>query len=102
MIAAGSASAERMGMAPYYMYRQKYMSGNMENVGYAKPGKLCLYNIDMMEDSLSILANGAGAMTKRVFPDGHRIERVPNPKDIKTYIEKLAKTDEEKRRLFGL
>ncbi|MBQ5487622.1 MAG: coproporphyrinogen dehydrogenase HemZ [Clostridia bacterium] len=102
MIAAGSASAERMGMAPYYMYRQKYMSGNMENVGYAKPGKLCLYNIDMMEDSLSIIANGAGAMTKRVFPDGRRIDRVPNPKDIKTYIEKLAKTDEEKRRLFGL
>lgn len=102
MTAIGAASAERMGMVPYYMYRQKYMSGNMENVGYAKPGKLCLYNIDMMEDSLSIIASGAGAMTKRVFPDGRRIDRVPNPKDIKTYIEKLAKTDEEKRRLFGL
>lgn len=100
MTAIGAKAAESMGMAPYYMYRQKYMAGNMENVGYCKEGKLCLYNIDMMEDCLSIIANGAGAMTKRVFPNGHRIERVPNPKDIATYIEKLAKTDEERRRLF--
>ena len=100
MTAIGAAAAEEMGMVPYYMYRQKYMTGNMENVGYAKEGSICLYNVDMMEDTLSILANGAGAMTKRVFPDGRRIERVPNPKDIATYIAKIGKTDEERIRLF--
>ena len=100
MIAIGAKAAEDMGMAPYYMYRQKYMAGNMENVGYSKPDKICLYNIDMMEDCLSILAHGAGAMTKRVFPDGHRIERVPNPKDIATYIAKIDKVDEDRVKLF--
>lgn len=100
MIAIGAKAAADMGMVPYYMYRQKYMAGNMENVGYSKPDKICLYNIDMMEDSLSILANGAGAMTKRVFPDGHRIERVPNPKDIATYIAKIDRLDEDRVKLF--
>ena len=85
---------------PYYMYRQKYMAGNMENVGYAKPGSICIYNIDMMEDSLSIIAHGAGAMNKRVFPSGGRIERVPNPKDIETYISKLQKTHADRLALF--
>lgn len=72
----------------------------MENVGYSLPDKICLYNIDMMEDRLSIIANGAGAMTKRVFPDGHRIERVPNPKDIATYIAKIDRVDEDRVKLF--
>ncbi len=102
MIAIGAKAAEDMGMVPYYMYRQKYMAGNMENVGYSRPDKICLYNIDMMEDSLSILSNGAGAMTKRVFPDGHRIERVPNPKDIATYIAKTDRINEERIRLFEM
>ncbi|MBQ7060158.1 MAG: coproporphyrinogen dehydrogenase HemZ [Clostridia bacterium] len=102
MTALGRAAAEEMGMAPYYMYRQKYMAGNMENVGYAKEGKLCLYNIDMMEDSISVIACGAGAMTKRVFPDGRRIERVPNPKDIPTYIDKIERTHTDRMKLFGL
>ena len=100
MIAIGAKAAEDMGMVPYYMYRQKYMAGNMENVGYSLPDKICLYNIDMMEDRLSIIANGAGAMTKRVFPDGHRIERVPNPKDIATYIAKIDRVDEDRVKLF--
>ena len=100
MTAIGAEGAERLGMLPYYMYRQKYMAGNMENVGYSKPDKVCIYNIDMMEDALSIIAHGAGAMTKRVFNEGGRIERVPNPKDIDTYIAKLAATNEARRRLF--
>ncbi|MBR0135060.1 MAG: coproporphyrinogen dehydrogenase HemZ, partial [Clostridia bacterium] len=91
-----------MGMKPYYMYRQKYMAGNLENVGYSLPGSICIYNIDMMEDSMSILAHGAGAMTKRVFAGGTRIERVPNNKDIATYIERVEETNSERDRLFSL
>lgn len=102
MVRLGREYASRMGMKPYYMYRQKYMAGNLENVGYSKEGHVCVYNIDMMEDRMSILAHGAGAMTKRVWQDGGRIERVPNPKDIATYIEKLGHTDKERRRLFEL
>lgn len=100
MTEIGALGAEKTGMLPYYMYRQKYMAGNMENVGYAKPGSICIYNIDMMEDSLSIIAHGAGAMNKRVFPSGGRIERVPNPKDIETYISKLQKTHADRLALF--
>ena len=100
MTEIGALGAEETGMLPYYMYRQKYMAGNMENVGYAKPGSICIYNIDMMEDSLSIIAHGAGAMNKRIFPSGGRIERVPNPKDIETYISKLQKTHADRLALF--
>ncbi|MCH5278852.1 MAG: coproporphyrinogen dehydrogenase HemZ [Christensenellaceae bacterium] len=102
MTAIGSAGAEAMGMLPYYMYRQKYMAGNMENVGYSKADKVCIYNIDMMEDALSIIAHGAGAMTKRVFLGEQRIERVPNPKDIATYIEKLDRVHAERMELFEI
>ena len=84
------------------MYRQKYMAGNLENVGYSKSGSICIYNIDMMEDGMSILAHGAGAMTKRVFEGGGRIERVPNPKDIDTYIRKIEQTNAEREELFSL
>ena len=102
MVELGRASAYRMGMKPYYMYRQKYMAGNLENVGYSKPGSVCVYNIDMMEDGMSIIAHGAGAMTKRVFDGGGRIERVPNNKDIATYIEKIEETNREREKLFEL
>ena len=102
MVDMGHETAERMGMEPYYMYRQKYMAGNLENVGYSKSGSICIYNIDMMEDGMSILAHGAGAMTKRVFEGGGRIERVPNPKDIDTYIRKIEQTNAEREELFSL
>lgn len=101
MTAIGAEGAEKLGMLPYYMYRQKYMAGNMENVGYAMPDKICIYNIDMMEDALSIIAHGAGAMTKRIFPNGHRIERIPNPKDIDTYISKIDSIDAARKKLWA-
>jgi len=100
MTAIGEDCAQRMGMTPYYMYRQKYMSGNLENVGYALPKKECVYNIDMMEETASILSHGAGTMTKRVFGGESRIERLPSPKDIKTYLEKLPVLIEGKRTFF--
>jgi oxygen-independent coproporphyrinogen-3 oxidase len=100
MTAIGAVCARRMGMRPYYMYRQKYMSGNLENVGYARSGKECLYNIDMMEETASILSHGAGTMTKRVFAGENRIERLPSPKDIATYLEKLPALIKEKETFF--
>ena len=81
-------TAGGMGLKPYYLYRQKNMKGNLENVGYAVPGKECLYNILIMEEIDSIVACGAGASTKAVFPTG-RIERVVNPKDVRNYLERI-------------
>ncbi len=100
MVADGARTAAQMGMSPYYMYRQKYMRGNLENVGYAQPGHVCVYNIDMMEETAGILSHGAGSMTKRVFGAGQRIERLPNPKDISTYLNKLPFLLGQKRRFF--
>ena len=91
-----------MGMKAYYLYRQKNMSGNFENVGYAKPGKAGIYNILIMEEKQSIVALGAGTVTKRVFPDGHRIERCDNVKDVKLYIDQIDEMIDRKRRLFSL
>lgn len=100
MIEMGRQAAQDLGLNPYYMYRQKYMSGNLENVGYAKPGRICIYNVDMMEETTSILAHGAGAMIKRVFHAESRIERIPNPKDVPTYAEKLPLLIEQRKRMF--
>lgn len=100
MTALAAARAAEMGMQPYYMYRQKYMRGNLENVGYAKPAAACLYNVDMMEETTSIMAHGAGAMSKRIFGGERRVERIPNPKDVDTYMNKLGLLLEEKRKLY--
>jgi coproporphyrinogen dehydrogenase HemZ len=92
--------AEKKGMRPYYMYRQKYMAGNLENVGYALPGAECLYNIDMMEETHDIVALGAGAVSKRMFYEETRHERFPNPKNIKYYIERIDEIIRGKREFF--
>ncbi|WP_318709360.1 coproporphyrinogen dehydrogenase HemZ [Candidatus Acetatifactor stercoripullorum] len=80
--------ARRLHMEPYYLYRQKNISGNFENVGYARPGKYGLYNILIMEEKQTIIACGAGSISKLVLPDG-RIERSSNVKDVTLYIEKI-------------
>lgn len=90
-------SAHRMEMGPYYMYRQKNMAGNFENVGYSREGKAGIYNILIMEEKQSILAAGAGASTKFVFEHGERIERVENVKDLKNYVERIDEMIERKR-----
>lgn len=97
---------KRMGLQPYYLYRQKNMAGNFENVGYAKEGKAGIYNILIMEEKQTIVACGAGASTKRVWntpnPDGtHRIERCENVKDVALYIERIDEMIERKKRLFA-
>lgn len=87
------------GYQPYYLYRQKYMADNLENVGYALPGRACLYNIGNMEETAPVLALGAGAITKWLFPRERRIERAPNVKNIQEYI---ARVDEMVQRKYLL
>lgn len=92
--------AKSMELNPYYLYRQKNMAGNFENVGYAKDGKEGLYNILIMEEVQTIVACGAGTVTKRVYEDGH-IERCDTVKDVNMYIEKIDEMIERKRNLFA-
>ncbi|MBE5787667.1 MAG: coproporphyrinogen dehydrogenase HemZ [Clostridiales bacterium] len=102
MVEAGRKEAAARGMQPYYLYRQKYMAGNLENVGYALPGHACLYNIDMMEETANVLAVGAGAISKRVNPAIGRIERAPNVSEITHYITRVNEMMERKRELWEM
>lgn len=95
-----AAAAENMGMTPYYMYRQKNIAGNMENVGYARTGRAGIYNILIMEEKQTIVALGAGSVTKRIYPDG-RIERCANVKDVGQYIDRIDEMIERKENLFA-
>ncbi len=92
--------AKEMGLEPYYLYRQKSMAGNLENVGYASPGKAGIYNILIMEEKQTIVACGAGTVTKRVYGDG-RIDRCDNVKDVKLYMEKVDEMIARKQKLFA-
>ena len=101
MLAMASEFTRAKEYHPYYMYRQKYMTGNMENVGYSLAGCECRYNIDNMEETASVLALGAGAISKRVYPSGGRIERAANVKDIKSYVERIEEMIARKTSLFS-
>ncbi len=92
--------ARDMGMVPYYLYRQKNMSGNFENVGYAKKGKEGLYNILIMEEKQTIVACGAGSITKYVLTDG-QIERTDNVKDVVLYMDRIEEMIQRKEKLFA-
>ena len=83
--------AEKLGMAPYYIYRQKNTVGNLANIGYAAAGHECIYNIHEMADSLDVFAAGAGAVSKFVSPRTGAVDRVFNVKNLLEYI---SRTDE--------
>ena len=100
MIDLTARYAAEMGMEPYYLYRQKSMAGNFENVGYARPGKACLYNILIMEEQQTIAACGAGTTTKVLYRAENRIERAENVKDVEQYIERVDEMVERKRKLL--
>ncbi len=100
MVRQGLQTARALGMRPYYLYRQKYMAGNQENVGYALPGHACQYNVDIMEETTHILAMGAGGISKRVYPEEGRIGRAPNVSNIEQYIERVDEMLARKRALF--
>lgn len=91
--------ARSLSMEPYYLYRQKNMTGNYENTGYSTKGKEGIYNILIMEEVQTIVALGAGTVTKRVYGDG-RIERCDNVKDVALYMEKIDEMIDRKRKLF--
>ncbi|MBQ7455030.1 MAG: coproporphyrinogen dehydrogenase HemZ [Clostridia bacterium] len=100
MVRDGAAAADALGMRPYYLYRQKYMAGNQENVGYALPGHECLYNVDMMEETANVVALGAGAASKRVAEGGGAISRAYNVSDIGQYIQRVDEMAQRKLDLF--
>jgi len=81
--------AYALNMKPYYMYRQKNMVGNLENVGYSTSGKECIYNVEMIEDKQSIIAIGSNGVSKIIFRDTNRIERYGNLKDVREYTKRI-------------
>jgi len=98
LIDISSDSAKRMGLLPYYMYKQKNMLGSFENVGYAKKGCEIVYNIVIMEETQSIFAAGAGASTKLYDSASGRIERIFNVKNVDEYINRIDEMIDRKRK----
>ena len=92
--------ARENGYEPYYLYRQKNIADNLENVGYARPGKEGLYNVLIMEEKHPIIGLGAGSSCKFVFRDGGRIERTENVKFVMDYIERIDEMIERKRKFL--
>ena len=101
MVAYASEKLTALGYKPYYLYRQKYMSGSFENVGWSKDGLDCLYNIYMMEEVHTIVSVGGGSISKVNLPDGKLI-RFPNPKFPEQYIEMLDTVLEKKKEMFEM
>ena len=97
--------AQDHGYEPYYMYRQKNATGtdsdSRENIGYAKPGTECIYNILIMEEKQTILAVGAGASSKFLLPKAKKkIERVENVKSVTDYIQRIDEMIERKEHFW--
>lgn len=101
MVAYAEATLRSLGYKPYYLYRQKYMSGSFENVGWSRDDRDCLYNIYMMEEVHTIVSLGGGGMNKVNLPDGS-LRRFHNPKFPEQYIEMLDSVLQQKRELFAL
>lgn len=101
MISLTGKYARDMGLEPYYLYRQKNMAGNFENVGYGRPGKAGIYNILIMEEKQTIIAAGAGSSSKIVFPEENRIERIENVKDVDLYISRIEEMIERKEKILA-
>lgn len=96
MMLSAMQTAEELSLYPYYLYRQKNMAGNLENIGFSKEGKECLYNIFMMEEKHTVFGVGAGSSSKILFGNG-RLERVDNGKDFRSYMEHFTEYQEKKR-----
>lgn len=88
------------GYKPYYLYRQKHQLGGLENVGFYRDNDVCQFNVDSMEETSSIIAVGANAISKRVFSIENRIEREPNVKFLNDYIARVDEMIERKQKLF--
>ena len=101
MVDYANETLRALGYKPYYLYRQKYMSGSFENVGWSRDNLDCLYNIYMMEEVHTILSLGGGGMNKVNFPDGS-LKRFHNPKFPEQYIEMIGDVLRQKEEMFAL
>jgi len=101
MVDYANAALPKLGYKPYYLYRQKYMSGSFENIGWSRDNMDCLYNIYMMEELHTIVSLGGGGMNKVNLPDG-TLQRFHNPKFPEQYIQLIDSVLEDKRKLFSL
>ena len=101
MVEYANNALRSLGYKPYYLYRQKYMSGSFENVGWSRDGLDCLYNIYMMEEMHTILSVGGGGMNKVNLPGG-RLQRFHNPKFPEQYLEQFDSVLAQKEALFQL
>ena len=101
MVNYANSTLRGLSYKPYYLYRQKYMSGSFENVGWSRDGLDCLYNIYMMEEIHTILSLGGGGMNKVNFPDGS-LQRFHNPKFPEQYIQQIQDVLRQKEELFSL
>lgn len=90
MLRIARTALSSAGYRPYYLYRQKHMAGNLENVGYALPGTESLYNIRIMAEDQSIIAMGAGAISKICYPQENRLERIANVTNYEIYIDRIG------------
>ena len=101
MVNYANDTLRALGYKPYYLYRQKYMSGSFENVGWSRDSLDCLYNIYMMEEVHTIFSLGGGGMNKVNFPDGS-LKRFHNPKFPEQYIEMIEDVLKQKEEMFSL
>ena len=101
MVDYANETLRTLGYKPYYLYRQKYMSGSFENVGWSRDNLDCLYNIYMMEEVHTILSLGGGGMNKVNFPGGS-LKRFHNPKFPEQYIEMIDDVLRQKEEMFNL
>ena len=100
MVNFAQTKLQEMGYKPYYLYRQKNQLCGLENVGYYRDEDVCIFNIDSMEETNSIIGVGAGAISKRVYNIENKITREPNAKFIEDYIERIDQMIEKKRKFF--
>ena len=101
MVAYANETLSRLGYKPYYLYRQKYMSGSFENVGWSRDGMDCLYNIYMMEEIHTILSLGGGGMNKINLPE-EKLARYHNPKIPQDYISRIDTILQQKDDIFSI
>ncbi|MCI8412663.1 MAG: coproporphyrinogen dehydrogenase HemZ [Clostridia bacterium] len=98
MVEYSATALPANGYAPYYLYRQKQMTDNLENIGWTRPDFLCVNNITVMEEMLDVYACGAGAISKAIVPG--RIRRLSNPKDVLLYLQQFEERMEKKEAFF--
>lgn len=102
LVEQGQELAAAMGMHPYYLYRQHYMLGHLANIGYAKPGTESIYNIQMMEERHPVIGVGPASASKAPLRDGHHLEKLNMPRNVKAYGERLEELFMRREELFKL